>query len=288
MCENPSPHTHHPYRAAVGSTPPMAATAAQRPLRIAIVGKGGVGKTTIAGVLARVLAARGRRVLAIDADPDANLASTLPLDHEEPPVPLAQQRELLQAHTGGAPAGLFLLNPDTGDLLPKGTARWGGGHPLIALGWSKGGGEGCYCDEHALLRRLLNQASKTVADVTLIDSEAGLEHLSRGTIAGADLVLVVVEPGRRSLETAQAVRTMAAGLGIGAVRAVVNGCRGDDELARVLRWLADWLPLAVFPDERAIRESDLHGRPPPLFGEFERSAETLADAVLSLAGGGVA
>lgn len=249
-----------------------------------MVGKGGVGKTTISGVLARILASRNLRVLAIDADPDANLASTLPLDARElPVVPLARQHDLLKAQNAGLPTGLFLLNPDTRELLPKGTVSWGGGQHLIALGWSKGGGEGCYCDEHALLRQLLNQASKAVADVTLIDSEAGLEHLSRGTLGGIDIVLAVIEPGRRSLETARTVRSLAAELGIAQVRTVVNGCHDADEEARVLEWLRDWPPLVVFPYEPAIRASDLHGAPPMLVGDFYRSAETLADAVLALA-----
>jgi len=278
MCQTHGQLHAHPYRRSTAACP----SPRERPLRIAIVGKGGAGKTTIAGVLARVLAERGLRVLAIDADPDANLASTLPLDGKEPPLPLAQQRELLREHRGGAPAGLFLLNPDVGELLPKGTASWGGGQALVALGWSKGGGEGCYCDEHALLRRLLNQASKALADVTLIDSEAGLEHLSRGTIAGVDLVLVVVEPGRRSFETAKAVRQLATTLAIRRVLAVVNGCRNAEESREVAGWLVDWPPVALFPFDDTIRRADLEGVPPPVAGDFARRADELADLVLRL------
>lgn len=282
MCEHHD-HSHaasHGYsrRAVRASKPPL------RPLRIAIVGKGGAGKTTIAGALARTLAARGLRVLAIDADPDANLASVLPLDGADRPQPLAQQGELLRAATSGLglPPGLFLLNPDTSSILPQGTVTWGGGQALVALGWSKNGGEGCYCDEHALLRQLLSKASKATSDVTLIDSEAGLEHLSRGTIAGIDIVLVVIEPGRRSLETAAAVRQLAVNLDIGHVHAVVSGCRNGDEQARVLEWLADWPPLAIFPFDDAVRHGDLVGEPPVLDGEFRKAAETLADALLLL------
>ena len=254
------------------------------PLRIAIVGKGGAGKTTIAGALARVLAARGLRVLAIDADPDANLASVLPLDGTQRPQPLAQQGELLRAANDGLglPQGLFLLNPDSSSILPQGSVTWGGGHPLVALGWSKAGGEGCYCAEHALLRQLLAKASKATADITLIDSEAGLEHLSRGTIAGIDVALVVIEPGRRSLETATAIRRLAADLDIKQVHAVVSGCRNDEESASVQQWLRDWPPLALFPFDEAVRRGDLQGAAPVLLGEFRRAAETLADALLHL------
>ncbi len=282
MCEDGS-HTHI-SATSPRYTRPKTSLPRPTPLRIAVVGKGGAGKTTIAGALARTLVSRGLRVLTIDADPDANLASVLPLDHAERPKPLAQQSELLRAATDGTglPEGLFLLNPDTSQLLPQGTVTWGGGHPLVALGWSKDGGEGCYCAEHALLRQLLLKASKAIADVTLIDSEAGLEHLSRGTIAGIDIALVVIEPGRRSLETADAIRRLAANLAIGHVHAVVSGCRSNDEQVKVLEWLRDWPPLAVFPFDEAIRHGDLIGEPPALLGEFRRAAELLADALLDL------
>jgi len=280
MCQE---HAHsaaadHRYRPRAAR--PTAAEPLARPLRIAIVGKGGAGKTTVAGALARIFAARGLRVLAIDADPDANLASTLPLDDGRPPVPLAQQENLLHGHD--LPAGLFLLNPETHSLLPRGTAYWGGGQALIALGWKKAGGEGCYCAEHALLRQLLKQASKATADITLIDSEAGLEHLSRGTIAGIDVALVVVEPGRRSLETANAVRALAAGLDIRHVAAVVSGCRDEAEIREVSAWLADWPPLAIFPFDEGIRRADLLGVVPELGGAFLQAAEALATALLAL------
>lgn len=253
-------------------------------MRIAIVGKGGAGKTTIAGALARVLAARNLRVLAVDADPDANLASVLPLDDGKRPEPLARRPELLReaAGQGEVPEGLFLLNPDTGSVLPQGTVTWGGGQPLVALGWGKAGGEGCYCAEHAVLRRLLSEASSATADVTLIDSEAGLEHLSRGTIACVDLVLAVIEPGRRSVETADALRQLASDLGIPNVRCVVTNYRSPVELQAVRGWLEGWPPVAAFPYDEAVRLADLNGEPPELAGNFHKSAEQLADFILNL------
>lgn len=249
------------------------------PLRIAVVGKGGVGKTTISGALARVLAGRGLRILALDADPDANLASTLPLDEDRLPVPLAQRQDLIRsvADSENVPEGLFLLNPDTGYLLPEGTVTWGCGNKLVVLGWGKAGGEGCYCSEHAVLRRLLSQASRQTADVTLIDSEAGLEHMSRGTIAGVDLVLVAVEPGRRSADTAASVRKLAADLGIRHVHPVVSGYRNGGELRAVEEWLSGWPPVAAFPFDERVRQADLLGVPPSLSGSFLSAAEQLAD-----------
>jgi CO dehydrogenase maturation factor len=255
-----------------------------RPVRVAVVGKGGVGKTTIAAALARVLAQRGARVLAIDADPDANLATALPMDNEPPPTPLAQQPALLRAAAlaDELPTGLVQLNPDTQGLLPAGTAHWGGGQALVAIGWSQAGGQGCYCAEHAVLKRLLAQASRQQADVTVIDSEAGLEHLSRGTIAGVDLVLVVVEPGRRSVETAQAVRRLAADLDIEQVHPVVCGARDAAEAASVAGWLGAWAPVAGFPYDEEVRAADLEGRVPALTGPFLDAAQQLANAVAAL------
>lgn len=223
-------------------------------------------------------------MLAIDADPDANLASVLPLDRDERPEPLARQRALLREVAGqqDIPEGLLLLNPDAGALLPKGTVTWGGGHPLVALGWGKGGGEGCYCAEHAVLRRLLSEASAADADVTLVDSEAGLEHLSRGTIAGADVVLVVIEPGRRSVETATAVRELAATLDIGHLYPVITNYQGQDELDTVIRWLDGWPPLTAFPHDGAVRAADLEGRPPTIGGAFAEAARQLADRIIAL------
>ncbi|MCG5500275.1 AAA family ATPase [Ectothiorhodospira sp. B14B] len=254
------------------------------PIRIAVVGKGGVGKTTVAGALARVLAGHGLHVLAVDADPDANLASVLPLDSEYRPVPLAQRRDLIQEASGRStlPEGLFLINPDTGDLLPKGTVTWGDGNPLVALGWGKGGGEGCYCAEHAVLRRLLYEAGSLAADVTVIDSEAGLEHLSRGTIAAVDLVLVVVEPGQRSVETAVTVRKLANDLGIDRVYPIVSGYKDAAELETVRSWLGPWVPVAAFPYDERIRTADLRGVPPLLGGDFLAAAIGLAAYIQGL------
>lgn len=156
------------------------------PMKIAVVGKGGVGKTTICGFLARAFAVRQYRVLAVDADPDANLASALPLDKLKASeiIPLARQKEQIQAivnPNGQLPQGLLLLNPDVTELASSITVMWGKGNQLLVMGWNKSGGQGCYCEENIVLQQLLSKVMTSTQDVVLIDSEAGLEHLSRGT-----------------------------------------------------------------------------------------------------------
>lgn len=235
-------------------------------MKIAIAGKGGVGKTTLAGLLARHFAEEGFRVLAIDADPDANLASALPLDDARPVAPLAARTDLidrLSGRDGSLSPGLIRLNPDVGGILPEIRLSWGGGHGLLVLGWHKGGGAGCYCAENAVLKRVLSSIEAGPTDVVLLDSEAGLEHLSRGTPDAAEVILAVVEPGRRSLETAFAVRDLARDLGIHRVFPVLCGARDEGDVTRVRRDLGEeWPLLAVIPFSEEIRAADLDGRPP--------------------------
>jgi CO dehydrogenase maturation factor len=251
-------------------------------MKLAVVGKGGVGKTTLAGLLARVWAERGYRVLAVDADPDANLASMLPLDDGAVrPQPLAARRDLIDTLSGRSvlPGGMVLLNPDVGQVLPELRVSWGGGHGLVSLGWHKGGGQGCYCAEHATLKRVLSAVVTGPVDVVVIDAEAGLEHLSRGTAAAADAVVVVVQPGRRSVETAFAARALATDLGLNRVHPVLVGYADAGQVEQVQQALGDWPLLAALPWHDEIRRADLEGRPPaipdPLQAPLQRLALTL-------------
>jgi len=246
-------------------------------MKIAIAGKGGVGKTTLAGLLARRFAAAGRRVLAVDADPDANLASALPLDAPgRTIVPLAARRDLIDAITGrDLSPGFILLNADVADTLAEFRVSWGGGHGLLVLGWHKGGGQGCYCAENTVLRRVLNLVFTGPRDVVVVDGEPGLEQLSRGAIEAVDALVVVLEPGRRSVQSAQDIRRLAHDLGIKTVLPVLNGSRGDRDAGEVQRALGDWPLAATLPHRDDLGLADLEDRLPVLDDALAAAADRI-------------
>ena len=197
-------------------------------LKIAVAGKGGVGKTTLVAVLARLLGREGFKVLAVDADPDSNLAAALgvPAKVRENIVPLSRQIDLIREKTGIAPGesygAAFILNPDVSDIVE----RYGVGAPdevtLLVAGTIEKSGSGCFCPESALLRALFEHLVLDRKEFVIFDMEAGLEHLGRGTTKGVDLLVIVVEPGSRSLETALKIKELSAELGIYNVAVVIN------------------------------------------------------------------
>jgi CO dehydrogenase maturation factor len=203
-------------------------------MKIAISGKGGVGKTTLAGVMARILGDRGHKVLAIDADPDANLASAIGISQDQlkDVKPLAQMRELIEERTGatkGSYGAYFKLNPQVEDL-PDRFSVSKDGVKLMVLGTIPQGGGGCFCPENVVLKSLLAHVFIERDEYLIVDMEAGLEHLGRGTTAYMDALLVVVEPGRRSFQTAGQVKALADDLGIRRVCVVGNKVTsGEDE-----------------------------------------------------------
>ncbi len=234
-------------------------------MKLAISGKGGVGKTTVAGTLARILAARGMRVLAVDADPDANLASAVgvPPQAAESIVPIAEMSGLVRERTGaepGAMAPVYKMNPRVDDI-PESMAVEAHGVRLLRLGTVKKGGAGCICPESALLRALISHLLLAEKDVVILDMEAGLEHLGRGTARGVDAMLVVVEPGRRSLQTADAAGRLAAEIGIPRVAMVVNKVTAAD--AGFCNDLAQQYDvLGCLPFDEKVRLADLKEQAP--------------------------
>lgn len=235
-------------------------------MKIAVTGKGGVGKTTLSGLLARLYAAEGRKVLAVDADPDANLASALGIAPEaaEKALPLAEQSDLIEERTGsrpGAPGGMFSINPKVDDIPDTYSIRHEGVR-LLVMGKSKEAATGCYCPEHVLLRRLVSHLILRSDEVVILDMEAGIEHLTRGTASGVNAFIVVVEPGQRSLQTARHVENLAKGLGIKQVFVVGNKIKRESDKQFIKDHLAGMTVLGYMSYADDTVKADLDGRSP--------------------------
>ena len=180
-------------------------------MKIAVSGKGGVGKTTFASLLIRAFNEQGKHVLAIDADPDANLAAALGIADADKITPISEMKELVAERTETQPGtigGYFKLNPKVDDLPEALSARLEN-IKLMRLGGVKKGGAGCICPESTLLRALITHVVLARDEVVVMDMEAGIEHLGRATAQAVDKLIVVVEPGRRSIDTARNIQRLA-------------------------------------------------------------------------------
>lgn len=234
-------------------------------MKIAITGKGGVGKTTLSALLCHVYNAEGKKVIAVDADPDANLAAALGISKEDLNSirPIADIPELVEERTGvkpGTTGGIFKLNPKVDDI-PEGFGFKVDNTTLLITGKSRPAASGCYCPENALLRRLLKHLIVERDEVVIVDMEAGIEHLTRGTSEGVDGFIVVVEPGQRSVQTAQTVMKLANELGIKKVFAVANKVRDENDNAFVKEALPEMEMLGTISFNNDIVEADIRGLP---------------------------
>ncbi|MDH4027247.1 MAG: carbon monoxide dehydrogenase accessory protein CooC [Nitrospirota bacterium] len=234
-------------------------------MKIAITGKGGVGKTTLSALLSHIYSSEGSKVIAVDADPDANLASALGISKKEMEKirPIAELTDLIEERTGAKPGtsgGIFRINPKVDDI-PEGFGHRSGNITLLVMGRSKFAASGCYCPEHALLRRLLKHLILDRDEVVIVDMEAGIEHLTRGTTEGVDAFIVVVEPGQRSIQTAETVKKLAEGLGIKKVYVVGNKVRNEQDEAFIRSNLGDTVYLGKMSFNESIMESDINGLP---------------------------
>ena len=233
-------------------------------MKVAITGKGGVGKTTFASTLARLYADEGRTVLAADVDPDANLGLALGLSQEEVDeiVPISRMRSLVEERTGANAANKFFkLNPYVADI-PDTFSKDVNGVKLLVMGTVDLGGSGCVCPEHVMLKAVLSNLTYRKNDVVIMDMEAGLEHLGRGTAANMDQFIVVIEPGARSVQTYRNVKRLANDLGIRKVRVVANKVRdeGDEAFIRSAIPAEDLLGFIHYNSE--IIDADRRGLSP--------------------------
>jgi CO dehydrogenase maturation factor len=220
-------------------------------MKIAITGKGGVGKTTLTTLLARAAAGENRRVYVIDADPNPNLAFALGLP--ETPTPLIELKSLLLERLGALDS-FFRLNPKVDDI-PEQFAIERDGVRLLVLGGVRQGGAGCACPENTFLKSLLQHLMLERQDWIFVDFEAGLEHLGRATARGVDALLIVVNPDRPSVETAVRIERLAREIGINRIYTVGNKVEDQAEAD----WLRTSLPgidfLGFLPESAQIRRS---------------------------------
>ena len=252
--------------------------------KIAISGKGGVGKTTLAALLAHIYARRGRKVLAIDADPNANLSSALgfPPELAARITPIAEMEELIYERTGARPGTygtFFKLNPRVDDIPDRFSVTHRGVR-LLVMGTIKRGGTGCVCPESALLKNLVTHLLLYRDEVLIMDMEAGVEHLGRATAQAVDALLIVVEPGLRSLQTARRIKKLAADIGLENVYVVGNKVRDENDRDFIAQELSDldllgflsYSPLAIEADRRGVAVFDLD---PHMVEEAEAIADRL-------------
>ena len=233
-------------------------------MKLAVSGKGGVGKTTFSALLIRTLNAQGKRVLAIDADPDANLAAALGIPDAEKIVPIAEMKELIFERTEAQPGtigGFFKLNPKVDDLPDALSAKLEN-IKLMRLGGVKKGGGGCICPESTLLRALMLHIVLARDEVVVMDMEAGIEHLGRATASAVDKLIVVVEPGRRSMDTAGHIKKLASEIGLKNIGLVGNKIRGEKDEEFLKKHLSDFEFLGFIRHDEALIEADLDGVSP--------------------------
>ena len=229
-------------------------------MKIAISGKGGVGKTTIMALLANHLKEQGKEVLIIDADPSPHMAETIGVGDVEKITPIADMKKMLAERSGKTEGSPFYnINPQVDDLLGRFMVEQDG-MKLMVLGAIQEAKGGCACPENTVLQRLLTTLLLSPSQVVLLDMEAGVEHLGRGTIATVDQLLIVVIPAQSSVRTALKVKKLAEDSGIPRVSFVGNLVQ-DQEDKDFLNENLDPPPIAFFPDSALIRKSERRGEP---------------------------
>ncbi len=224
-------------------------------MKIAISGKGGVGKTTIMALLAGECRKQGREVLVIDADPSPHMAETLGFKDAAKIKPIADMTKLLAERAGKTEGSPFYnLNPDVNDLLRDFMIEHDGLR-LMVLGAIQVAEGGCACPENHVLKKMLKKMLLAPNEVVLLDMEAGVEHLGRGTVAGVDELLIVVIPSRSSIRTALKIKKMADDVHIPNISFIANLVRDKEDRDFLIKALGE-TPIAFFPDSAEIRQAE--------------------------------
>jgi CO dehydrogenase maturation factor len=226
-------------------------------VKIAISGKGGVGKTSISAALARLFEKDGFNVYMLDADPDANLGLALGLEEESLSgfKALVEMKELIKERVGGE-GGLFTLNPKVDDII-EGFSLRTGRIRLLKMGNVKKAATACYCPENSFLNAVVRALVLEKEDVVIMDMSAGIEHLTRGTAQGVDLMLILSEPTIASMRTARISASLARDLGLRRIYLVGNKVRDERERALIEKEAGEIEVLGFIPYDDSIFGSPL-------------------------------
>ncbi len=254
-------------------------------MKIAISGKGGVGKSTVAAALSLLMSEEGMTVLAVDADPDANLAAALGLseDAQAKIVPISRQVELIEERTGAKVnqyGQIFKVNPEVSDIAENYATRING-IGLLVLGAVRKGGGGCACPENVLIRALVADMILNDRQALVMDMEAGIEHLGRATTSGVDEMMIVVEPGYRSIDGARNIIALAEQIGLKKIHLIANKITNSDDEKYIGDNLPDLEVIEYIPYSRELRDSDrpgvsvLDAIPSSLRSKFSRILERI-------------
>jgi CO dehydrogenase maturation factor len=246
-------------------------------MKIAVTGKGGVGKTSLTALFTRVAAEGGNPVLAIDADPNPNLH--LALGFPEAPPALVGMKPLIEERLGSL-EGFFRLNPRVDDI-PEEFSLTKDGVRLLVMGGITEGGAGCACPQSAFVRSLLQHVMLERSDWVFMDCEAGLEHLGRATARGADALIVVVEPSRSSIETALRIRELAAEIDLSRLYVVGNKVRDPEEQSLIEEAMTEMRVLTCLPESEELRRSSSRGMPVQ-DPDFSEAASGILEAISAM------
>ena len=257
-------------------------------LKIAIGGKGGVGKTSVCAVWAQLFAEDSFEILAVDVDPNTSLCAAFGISAEKIPEPLIKMKELIAERTGtdkDAVGAYFRLNPKVSDLPDKHCLEFNG-VKLLVLGGITHGGAGCACPEGAFLKALLTHTILQRNEVVLVDLAAGPEFLGRASIQGIDALVVVVEPGTRSIQTALSIANMAKELGVKNIVAIINKITDTNQVETIKAKLKGMTILTELAYSDKVQQADLNSEnvfdsDPELVNSLRKAKDELTNLILS-------